>query len=51
MACEHKNVDWQGIETEYRFDGTAEVWQQGTCKDCKSDVILSYEPGIPEIQE
>lgn len=42
--CDHGRVDWSPVETDHGADGTAEVWQQGTCLDCKRNVILTYAP-------
>lgn len=43
-ACIHPNVTWEPIEIEYQHDGTAAVWQNGKCVDCKQSVTLNYLP-------
>jgi formate-dependent nitrite reductase cytochrome c552 subunit len=48
-ACPHDNVYWSPVETEYASDGTAYVWQEGTCSDCHELVQVDYTMGEPEV--
>ncbi len=46
--CKHEEVTWGPVEMNYTSDGTAEIWQKGTCNDCGKEMILNYEPGTPQ---
>jgi hypothetical protein len=41
--CSHPGVVWEPVEIEYKPDGTASVWQEGFCRDCRRYVLLTYE--------
>lgn len=50
MSCTHERVSWFPIETQYQSDGTAEIWQQGTCQDCQKLVQITYSPDTDPVQ-
>jgi hypothetical protein len=42
--CNHDDVEWGTLESEYQSDGTVEVWQQGVCRHCGKEVLITYAP-------
>lgn len=47
--CSHNTVIWGPVDFEYQSDGTATVWQEGVCSDCRAVLQITYIQGEKNI--
>jgi len=47
-SCTHSKAIWGALQVNYMTDGTAIVWQGGSCSECMAKLIVEYARQEPK---